>query len=161
MEEYYDPQEEKVINQTMEHIRNVVSLLNHISFLLKERGYAHDTSKMKDPEFKAFLKYTPKLWGTTFGSDEYFKYIEEMKPALQHHYSVNRHHPEHFENGVSGMNLVDLIEMFCDWLAATKRHKDGNIFKSIETNGRRFNMGEQLKQIFINTAKEVFKEDTP
>ena len=43
--------------------------------------------------------------------------------------------------------------MICDWKAATLRHNDGNLLKSIETNARRFGYDEQLKQIFINTAK--------
>ena len=51
------------------------------------------------------------------------------------------------------MNLVDIVEMICDWKAATLRHNDGNLLKSIETNARRFGYDDQLKQIFINTAK--------
>jgi uncharacterized LabA/DUF88 family protein len=51
------------------------------------------------------------------------------------------------------MNLVDLIEMICDWKAATERTKDGNIYKSIEINSERFKMSEQLKNIFNNTLK--------
>ena len=51
------------------------------------------------------------------------------------------------------MNLVDLVEMFCDWKASSMRHIDGNLLKSIDINASRFNMSSQLKQIFINTAK--------
>ena len=43
--------------------------------------------------------------------------------------------------------------MLCDWKAATLRHKDGNLRKSIELNSKRFGYDNQLKQIFINTAK--------
>ena len=31
----------------------------------------------------------------TYGSDEYKACLTEMKPALDHHYAANRHHPEH------------------------------------------------------------------
>ena len=49
-----------------------------------------------------------------------------MGPALQHHYEDNCHHPEHYRNGIHDMNMVDLIEMLCDWRAAIKRyHPDG------------------------------------
>ena len=51
------------------------------------------------------------------------------------------------------MNLVDIVEMFCDWKASSLRQIDGNLLKSIEANASRFNMNTQLKQILINTAK--------
>ena len=49
------------------------------------------------------------------------------------------------------MNLLDIIEMLCDWKAATKRHNNGNIIKSIEQNQKRFRYSNELKQIFLNT----------
>lgn len=76
-----------------------------------------------------------------------------MKPALEHHYANYRHHPEHFVDGVNDMNLIDLVEMICDWKASTLRHNDGNLLKSIEINAQRFGMSEQLTQILVNTAK--------
>jgi len=51
------------------------------------------------------------------------------------------------------MNLIDIVEMFCDWKAASERQLDGNLLKSIEKNADRFNMDPQLKQILINTAR--------
>lgn len=138
---------------TLEHIDEVFDLLYDITDRLKIRAALHDASKMNHPESKIFEIYTSKLKNTTYGSDEYKQYLKEMKPALDHHYANNRHHPEHFKNGINDMNLVDLIEMFCDWFAATERHEDGNIFKSIEINKKRFNYSDDLKNIFNNTAE--------
>ena len=76
-----------------------------------------------------------------------------MNGALQHHYAQYRHHPEHFDNSVDDMNLIDIVEMFCDWKAASERQLDGNLLKSIEKNANRFSMDPQLKRILINTAK--------
>jgi len=42
--------------------------------------------------------------------------------------------------------------MFCDWKAATMRHNDGNLLKSIEINAGRFGISDQLKQILINST---------
>ena len=53
------------------------------------------------------------------------------------------------------MNLLDLIEMFCDWSASSQRHHDGNIRKSIEVNADRFGMSPQLTRIFENTASDL------
>jgi len=49
------------------------------------------------------------------------------------------------------MNLIDIIEMLCDWKAATKRHNDGDIKKSIEINQKRFGYSDELKSILLNT----------
>jgi hypothetical protein len=113
---------------------------------------------MTEPEVEYFDTYTPKLAGTTYGSDEYKQLLAELKPALDHHYAINRHHPEHYENGIRGMNLVDLVEMFCDWYAASKRHDDGDIMKSIAINQKRFGYSDDLKAIFENTCRDIFTE---
>lgn len=56
---------------------------------------------------------------------------------------------------VDGMTLLDLVEMFCDWKAATERHADGSIEKSIKQNTVRFNLSPQLEIILENTRKEL------
>jgi hypothetical protein len=111
----------------------------------------HDASKLESPEAEIFEEYTPKLSGLTYGSPEYMAMLEKIKPALDHHYAKNMHHPENHKNGIRDMSLIDIIEMFCDWKAATLRHADGNIRKSIEVNQQRFGYSDDLKQIFINT----------
>ena len=122
---------------------------------IETRGVKHDASKLESPEVELFTQFTPKLASTTYGSDEYRSYLEGLKPALDHHYASNRHHPEHFVNGVNDMTLIDIIEMFCDWKASTHRMNDGNLLKSIDVNAERFHIEEQLKQIFVNTARMI------
>ena len=76
--------------------------------------------------------------------------------ALDHHYLYNTHHPDHYLNGIDGMSLFDLVEMLMDWKAAGERHPNGmNIARSIELSSQRFSVGGQLKQILLNTAKEI------
>lgn len=53
------------------------------------------------------------------------------------------------------MNLLDLVEMFCDWKASSERHNDGNLLKSIDINATRFNLNPQLVKIFKNTVHFV------
>lgn len=59
---------------------------------------------------------------------------------------------------VNKMNLVDIVEMFCDWYASCKRHDNGDIYKSIDINKKRFLISNELCDIFENTAK-LFKEN--
>lgn len=145
--------EEQATNfQTLKHIMRVRDVLGFFAMELMDRGRVHDQSKLERPEVELFTEYTSKLAGCTYGSDEYKSYLTAMGPALSHHYAKNRHHPEHWKNGIADMNLIDLVEMFCDWKAATERHHDGNLHKSIEKNATRFEMSPQLVKIFENTA---------
>lgn len=139
--------------ETMRHIEKVRNYLNLVIRKLLDRSERHDQSKLASPEVELFTEYTEKLKDVTYGSEEYKSYLEKLKPALEHHYANGSHHPEHFRSGVDDMSLIDLIEMFVDWKAASERHNDGNIKKSIEINGKRFEMSPQLIRIFENTVK--------
>lgn len=113
----------------------------------------HDASKLVSPEKDGFDKYTPMLAKMEYGSDEYKKCLNELQhPYLDHHYANNSHHPEHFKNGINGMNLFDLIEMLCDWNAAVKRNKNGDIEKSLEINKDRFKIEPDLYVVLGNTV---------
>ena len=149
-------QKQKATNfDTLSHICKVRDYLNMCVVELLKRGELHDQTKMDNPELDLFVEYTPKLAECTYGSEEYQGYLDAIKVALEHHYANNRHHPEHFKNGINDMTLIDLLEMFCDWKAASERHNDGNIRKSIEINGKRFGMSEQLITIFENTVEII------
>lgn len=135
---------------TLVHIKRVNELLLMAVAELLHRARNHDHSKLSAPEKTIFDEMTPKLAGCTYGSDEYKQYLTEMKPALDHHYMCNSHHPEYYSDGVDGMDLFDLLEMLVDWKAAGERHKDGSILKSLEINSKRFNLSPQLVSIFTN-----------
>lgn len=138
-------------NTTEAHIKEVSGFIGLIIHELLERANTHDMSKLLAPEKEIFEKTEDKLRGLTYGTSEYKESLKALGPALKHHYESNRHHPEHFDRGIHNMNLVDIIEMFCDWNAAVKRHADGDIKKSIEHNKQRFNLNPQLVDIFYNT----------
>lgn len=140
---------------TLLHIKRVAELLTQASMELIRRANMHDNSKLESPEKELFDEYTPKLKDCTYGSDEYKEYLKGLKVALEHHYANNSHHPEHYKNGVDGFDLFDLIEMFFDWKAASERHVNGNIYKSIEINKDRFKLSNQTINIFLNTAKRL------
>lgn len=135
------------------HIQAVQRILFRMAREILHRAEVHDQSKLGSPEVEAFTEHTTALAKSTYGSPEYKERCEAMRPALEHHYGHNRHHPEHFKEGVNEMNLVDLIEMLCDWKAASMRHNDGNIRRSIEINADRFGLSPQLVRIFENTVE--------
>lgn len=138
------------------HKQMVSGLVGDLVVQLLKRAHVHDDSKLENPEVDIFTEYTPKLATSTYGSDEYKQFLKEMKPALDHHYANNYHHPEYHTHGIKGMDLIDLTEMLCDWLAATMRHDNGDIYKSLEINQKRFGYSDELKQIFQNTIRNHF-----
>lgn len=176
----YDSEED-----TNAHINRVRELIDISCGNLYRRSNEHDRSKLLSPEKEAFDEYTPKLKDSTYGSDEYKSFLAGLKPALDHHYANNSHHPEHYgvlicdqcftehpkdhegqckicgsgwlklEPNIGGMSLFDLVEMLCDWKAAGERHTDGSMERSLRINKDRFKISPQLQSILENTVKEL------
>lgn len=140
---------------TLKHQARVKELCQKFTDELMKRANVHDQSKLEQPEKELFDTHTQCLKGLTYGSDEYKKSIESLKPALDHHYSVNRHHPEFHVDGIDGMNLIDVVELLSDWKAATERHENGDLNKSFEINQKRYGISDQLLMILKNTAKDL------
>ncbi|WP_207400828.1 DUF5662 family protein [Actinomadura roseirufa] len=138
---------------TLKHAQRVAELMAQAIHELIDRSTCHDRSKTEAPELEFYNEFAPKLRVSPYGSEEYKGYLAEMKVGLDHHYAANRHHPEHFEDGVSGMTLVDLVEMLADWRAATERHADGSLVRSLEILKERHGISDQLDAILWNTAR--------
>lgn len=138
---------------TYAHIAEVRDRLICVAMDILDRANVHDNSKLSEPEVSVFNEYTPKLKDSTYGSDEYKTFLAGMGRGLRHHYLHNDHHPEHHENGVRDMDLVQVTEMLADWKAATLRHADGDLRRSIEQNAERFGYGDEFTRLLLNTAE--------
>lgn len=146
---------------THEHIAQVRGLVLGVAAGLTERAHRHDRSKLEPPEVEVFDRVTPLLKGSTYGSEEYKGFLADMGEGLAHHYAANDHHPEHpsFKHGIESMNLIQLMEMLCDWIAATRRHDDGDIHRSIEQNAERFGYGTELRNLLHNTVDAILARE--
>lgn len=140
---------------TLLHIRRVHQLLSIAVCELVFRSTQHDNSKLGEVEKPSFDRETPNLKNLAFGSDEYKESLRRLSHALEHHYANNSHHPEHYGNGVAGMDLFDVIEMVLDWKAASERTAGGELNLDISFN--RFAIEPQLRSIISNTI--AFIED--
>ena len=145
------------VSETMKHCNTVRSLMLAFAKELMDRALAHDESKFHEPEASRFAIVTPRLKSLKYGSEEYKESLKDLGPALDHHYESNSHHPEHYDDGVSGMNLLDIVEMLCDWKASGVRTSDGDIKKSIENNKERFNLSDDMISVFNNTVEFLEK----
>lgn len=135
--------------ETLRHIHRVRDHLNTVIAVLLERGRVHDASKFSAEEKPVFDAIYPRLRGLAYGSPEHAALAAEARPALLHHYRRNSHHPEHYADGIAGMDLFDLVEMFCDWKAASERNPADGV--RLDHNARIFAIAPQLAAILANT----------
>lgn len=148
-------------NDIMEHINGVRNIIkNKVIPILDEKAENHDKTKLQYPEKNMFDEYRPKLKELKYGSDEYKQCIKEMnEKGLNHHYEYNSHHPEHFENGIHGMTLFDIIEMLVDWIDASHVGNDVDKFReNLQINAKRFNISDQLLDVIFNSYMEIISE---
>ncbi len=135
---------------TLAHIHRV---RDHIDMFVAEmlaRGRVHDASKLDEPEKSGFDEIIPLLAGVAYGTPDYEAAVERARPALEHHYRRNSHHPEHYgPAGMAGMDLFDLVEMVCDWMAAAERNPDDGV--KLAYNVRLFGIEPQLARVITNT----------
>ena len=139
------------IIETMLHKMEMIRLGNKFIMNFMERMREHDDTKLSSPEVEGFDATAGTISDITYGSEEDTAAKDLLKVALTHHYARERHHPEHFDNGIVDMNLVDIIEHFLYCMAASLRHDDGNFRLSLKNNAERFHYPEELTKIFENT----------
>lgn len=137
--------------------QHITTVQQRIIELLMQRAKVHDASKLEEPEASGYARLGSELGTIAYGTPEYRAALDRAQDVIQHHYAHNSHHPEYHENGVNDMSLLDIMEMFCDWKAASERMKQGSgsIIQSIEYNAGRFGLSKQLTAILLNTAREL------
>jgi hypothetical protein len=135
---------------TLQHMRRVQHLLCDFAIGLLRRGQHHDDSKLGPVEKPHFDRESPMLSGVDFGSAAYEAALSRLTVALRHHYAHNSHHPEHYPDGIAGMDLYDLIEMVLDWKASSERRPIVDM--GLEQAFSRFAVEPQLQAIIRNTA---------
>jgi hypothetical protein len=140
---------------TFTHIAVVRQYLLWVATSLIGRAHMHDQSKVFPPEVEGFDEWTPKLREVEYGTPEYEECRTGLGVTLEHHYANNDHHPEHFPNGIADMDLLQLTEMLCDWLAAVQRHPHGDIERSLVLNSERFDFGPEIERLLRNTVKTI------
>ena len=145
--------------ETEEYIKGHISRVRrHISTfiqLLIRRAEKHDKSKLEEPEL-SWWKEMDKEPRYPYGSEEYKQKIKRWDKVFKHHYKYNRHHPEHYEYGVSEMTLVDIVEMMCDWLGYKDTITISEALKVCDEQMRRYNIPDGIRQIIFNTLLRYY-----
>jgi len=144
----------KSVQDTRKHIARVEGYLSLCADLLRGRAARHDASKLQEPELSGYAGLSDALQGLQYGTPEHRAAFAPFKAIIQHHYEHNSHHPEYWPDGVDDMSLLDVIEMLCDWKAASERG-NGDFAESIRVSMERFKISDQLAAILLNTATEI------
>jgi hypothetical protein len=139
------------LTDLIDHRKRVAGYMQLVAGELFMRACVHDNSKFSPAEFEAYAQAFPAFQRYAYGTEEYKAEVRKLGPAVQHHYAVNDHHPEFFAGGINDMNLVQLIELVCDWIASSER-SGGDIGHSLRINKERFGITGQLYRIMENTA---------
>ena len=135
---------------TLRHIAAVRARLDVFVVELLRRGRVHDASKFTAEEKPAYDDAIPAIDGLAYGSPEYNAVVARVQPALDVHYSRNSHHPQFYGNaGVAGMDLFDVVEMLCDWMAAAQRNPADGV--RVDINAAAFGIEPHLAAILANT----------
>lgn len=144
------------VKDLVDHKQRVAKYMQIVANELSKRAAIHDNSKFSPEEYEAYESAFPDLQRYAYGTPEFKAVLDTIQPAIQHHYAVNDHHPEFFEQGINQMSLVQVIEMICDWIAASERSQT-DIGKGLEINKQRFGIDDQLCAIIKTTIEALVK----
>ena len=150
MEQKYDSTE-----NTKKHIKRVQELLLEIQLNLARRAAIHDRTKLESPEKEAYDFIDPILHTLRYGTPEYEECLLKVEEARRHHFNNSLHHPESFYRRIRGMSLLSIIEMLADWRVASEKPTGGNFRESVEYNIKKYNINDDLAEIFRNTVLEM------
>lgn len=148
-------EEVKTLVTISRHVRLVQKNLGKIVRQLESRAVGHDLSKLADDEFKGFVTLNNIARNHEYGSPEYKQSLEANKGVIDLHFQRNSHHPEYYQNGVSGMSLVDIIEMVCDWKAASETYGQTSFKDSVDISIKRFNLTPEQTYLVRLIADEL------
>jgi len=144
---------------TQDHIGKVQARVQECINNLTVRAARHDESKLAAPEKAGYDLLTRAMAGKVYGTDEYKTAMADVmtnpivKEAWHHHFTHNSHHTEYYEDGITGMSLLDIIEMLADWKGASERNGPSEL--TIAYSVQRHKIDPQLAAILENTIREL------
>lgn len=150
---------EETKSYTLQHINRVRKRISCFVNILEQRAKEHDKSKLEEPELIGWVAMDQEQ-KYEYGSPAYYDKMERYKEVFEHHYAVNRHHPEFFHNPEQEMNLVDLIEMLCDWFSYKEEFTYEEGYRCINEQCKRFHFSHTLKKILLNTFQAFILKKT-
>ena len=159
-----DEKELYFAKDTREHQLAVARILMGVAKQLLDRAIKHDESKMHEPERSGYIEpvYALNAEKVEYASARYKELCSQMGEAWKHHEANNDHHIGFFvpysvqtlNDPIRCLDLICLLEMCCDWIAAAQRKGNDSVF-ALDAMCKKYSMDEQLAQIIRNTLATI------
>lgn len=134
---------------TRKHQQLVAKYMLAVANDLIYRATHHDESKLVEPERSKYIEPVWHLRHTKYGTERHKELVKQMGVGVEHHLSTNDHHLEYYES-YAQMNLIVLIEMCCDWIAASKRQNNNPTLPLAK-----YEFDPKLESIIRNTLSRI------
>lgn len=140
------------------HIKNVRKDMRELASIIVSRSDEHDASKLEEPELSGYIQMDqePRY---PYGTREYQEKMKKYSWLFRQHWKTNRHHPEYFKD-IGGFesqaNLIDVIEMLCDWLSYKNNLTYLDATKLVAQQCKRFGFSETMENLLMNTLRDYF-----
>ena len=134
----------KTLLTILRHRELVSENLGKIGEELQSRAARHDRSKLQADEFDGFVRINKVARDHEYGSEAYIEGLASEggeSGCINLHYARNSHHPEHHKND-RDMGWVDIVEMVCDWSAASITYGNQSLRESVQIQHERFDFSE-------------------
>jgi hypothetical protein len=141
---------------THKHIARVRQLLGEFAIEMIQRGDRHDASKFEPIELEPLQRMQDLIdqeGQAQFGTPQYAERTAMLGEMIVHHRANNSHHPEFYADGIEGMDLFDLVEMFFDWKAASERGESPTM--NLGAACDKYGISSQMRSILFNTAERL------
>lgn len=145
----------KTIDAILKHKKSVRDKLLFLSEELRKRAEEHDNSKLQFPEIEWLIEMD-KEPRCKYGTKEYYEKMNRWKKFFVHHYTQNKHHPDHYSNGIDDMDLVDITEFLVDVVSYYEVLQAHDGEKVLDDQEKRFQISGQLRNVLSNTLINYF-----
>ena len=128
--------------------------LSTVARELISRGRTHDNSALGSPEIEVYHRFFSEYRKYKIGDPRKDEVFAQMAEAIGHHFQYNDHHPEHFENGINDMDLIQLMQFTADIMSWSEQEQV-DIFEILPMIRDKCGMVDQVYNLICNTITEI------
>lgn len=152
-----------IVATYLRHVTLLAHAMAHVTGDLEARARIHDLSKLTGAELPGFARLSAAVRGLKYGTQEYRDAMAEHKAVGDAHANGNSHHPEYHlqtcaDRSPTTMGWLDIVEMVCDWWAASRTYGPGGDFRrSVHVGLDRWDWSTH-QQWLINQVARTLRE---
>lgn len=137
-----------------EHRALVHDKMATVSRDINTRARHHDQSSLNGSEFRIYEEHFDELQKYPMFDPRRDAVLKEMRVATMYHHNANDHHPEHFDDGINGMNLIQMIEFVADIMSQSEQNGI-DVYEMLPLLKDQYDISSQLYQVILNTVAGI------